>query len=486
MEDLGVTVHAQDLPFAADAATRRLLRQQMGIIHEYVSSRMGSLIRERTRTRLLSGLGVGLARSVWGLCYNPARKAYDLDAATADKVQLLFETYIACGGVASHAAKRLNLLLVQGHPRATPTPTGKLWNSQLVLSLIRCSLYRRAIQYESRLIPAPERVPAVVPPPLVARADALLVPRSDHCAEAYAKRSSGLREFTYTGLLRCGYCGRPMTCRPRVYGVSEAETGWVSYLCRATLHNQHCTNQYSVQQRRIHMLVGQGIRQALEQAAASPMPDVDIPGIDRPEVGVGPPVPTGIPPLGPVSSASAAVHGSQTAAARALQEALARLDQKRDRYLELFAAGVIQDRKELDRHLERVALEQGTLQIPWTPGRLYRGGTARTAPDDEVVRMRVEFLSVWPYDWNVPLDTQKHDLLVRMRASVSIRILPHATKEPGKTDRPRHNGGRLTLTLDLPVFGLTGRRALQLAETDEDLRRYWLWRGEGTRPNKSR
>jgi len=110
------------------------------------------------------------------------------------------------------------------------------------------------------------------------------------------------------------------------------------------------------------------------------MPDVDIPGIDRPEVGVGPPVPIGIPPLGPVSSASAAVHGSQTAAARALQEALARLDQKRDRYLELFAAGVIQDRKELDRHLERVALEQGTLQIPWTPGRLYRGGTARGAP----------------------------------------------------------------------------------------------------------
>ena len=70
----------------------------------------------------------------------------------------------------------------------------------------------------------------------------------------------------------------------------------------------------------------------------------------------------------------------------------------------------------------------------------------------------------------------------RLRAVIAVRILPHPTKVPGKTNRPRHNGGRLTLTLELPALGFTGLRALHLAETEEDLQDYWQWRGSFAHP----
>ena len=475
MEELGVAVHAQDLPFAADAATRRLLRQQMGIIHEYVSSRMGTLIRERTRTRLLGGLGVVISRPQWGLRYDAGRKAYDFDPDTADRVRLLFETYVACEGVAGHAAKRLNLLLAQGHPRATPTPTGKLWNGGLLLCQIRSTLYRRTLQYGDLLIPAPERVPAVVDPELVARADALLVPRTAFFTAVKAKKASGLKRFTYTGLLRCGYCGGPMRARPRTYGADEEGTGWVSYQCNATSYNRGCTVQYSVQQRRLHRLVDRGIRRALEEARRPPL---DVPPADA-ERGPG----DGCPELGRLVTITEGVAASplssplSLAAGHALQEALGGLDRKRDRYLELFASGLIQAPEELARHLARVAQERHALQDPRTPERAVSAGATRPASAEEVAGLEADFLRVWPTDWARVLDAGKQGLLERLRASISVRILPHPTKNPGKTDRPRHNGGRLTLTLELPALGFAGMQALQLAESDEDLKDYWRWRG---------
>ena len=524
MEDLGVTVHAQDLPFAADAATRRLLRQQMGIIHEYVSSRMGAMIRERTRTRLLSGLGVGHARPLWGLRYNPARKAFDFDPATADRVRLVFETYVACGGVASHAAKRLNLLLAQGHPRATPTPTGKLWTSGLLLCQVRVALYRRTIRYGDLRIHAPERVPAVVDPALLAQADALLAPRSEFFARAKARQDSGLKRFTYTGMLRCGYCGGPMRARPRTYGVPEEAMGWVSYQCNATSYNRGCTVQYLVQQRRLHRLVDRGLRRAFEEVGGAPRP-APISGAPTsgsaltsavdPVAGAPSSLNEGVsgfgsgaagrdkglktdsssgetaggetavrPPAFCQSSGQASFSASQLtlATAHALEEALRRLDQKRDRYLELFASGLIQTPEELARHLERVAQERHALQAPRTPERTVSAGATRLASGEEIARLEADFLSIWPRDWARILDPEKQELLERLRAVIAVRILPHPTKVPGKTNRPRHNGGRLTLTLELPALGFTGLRALHLAETEEDLQDYWQWRGSFAHP----
>jgi hypothetical protein len=511
MEDLGVMIHAQDLPFASDAATRRLLRQQMGIIHEYVSSRMGAMIRERTRTRLLSGLGVGPARPRWGLRYNRDRKAYDFDPDTADRVRLVFETYVACGGVAGHTARQLNLLLAQGDFRATPTPTGKLWESRLVLCQLRCSLYRRMIQYGDLLIPAPERVPAVVDPELVARADALLTPRQEFFAGVHAKRASGLKRFTYTGLLRCGYCGGPMRPRPSDYGVEEEDIRWVSYQCNATSYDRGCTVQYSVQQRRIHRLVDRGIRKAFREVhdpfysdpallhdilLAAPTDRISSKSTDsqkadraaadvaltdstisdaRSEInGADPEIIGAISPLSNSQISKAAAH--------ALQDTLYRLDQKRSRYLELFASGLIQTLEELARHLARVDQERHAIEAPRTPERSVSAKASRLASAEEIASLEADFHAVWPTDWARILDIPKQDLLERLRASISIRILSHATKIPGKTDRPRHNGGRLTLTLELPVLGFAGQQALHLAETDEDLRDYWQWRGPFLKP----
>ena len=508
MEDLGVAVHAQDLPFAADAATRRLLRQQMGIIHEYVSSRMGVMIRERTRTRLLSGLGVGYARPLWGLRYDPARKAFDFDPATADRVRLVFETYVACGGVASHAAKRLNLLLAQGHPRATPTPTGKLWTSGLLLCQVRLALYRSTIQYGDLRIHAPERVPAVVDAALLAQADALLAPRTEFFTSVKAKKDSGLKRFTYTGMLRCGYCGGPMRARPRTYGVPEVDMGWVSYQCNATSYNRGCTVQYLVQQRRLHRLVDRGLRRAFEEVGgesrAAPISSAPISAVD-PAAGTSPGLDEGASGFGRGDTAGGDTAGGDTAArppeycqssgqtsfsasqlalaaAHALEEALRRLDQKRDRYLELFASGLIVAPDELARHLARVAQERHALQVPRTPERAVSAGATRLASAEEVARLEADFLSAWPHDWARILDLEKQGLLERLRAVIAVRILPHPTKTPGKTKRPRHNGGRLTLTLELPALGFTGLRGLHLAETEEDLQDYWRWRGSFVHP----
>ena len=342
MEDLKVTVHAQDLPFASDAATRRLLRQQMGITHEYVSSRQGALVRERICTRLLSGVGVPYAQTLWGLRYNPERKAYDYDPETADKIRLVFETYVACDGSGTTAARQLNLMLAQGHPQATASPSGKIWYAALLLRQVGNLRYRRIISYGDLRIPALERIPAVVDPELVARADPLLLERTIH-AVGTARDQKGCKPFTYSGVLQCGYCGSPIRSLPNMLrlkpaltravpdrsaqttprstrepinclgertksvtneaGINEAgineiagsQSGavggvtLVSYQCKSPCFRQGCTVHYSMQQQRLHRLIDRGLRQAFQDIASPDIassgtasPDTDSPDIASP------------------------------------------------------------------------------------------------------------------------------------------------------------------------------------------------------------
>ncbi len=152
------------------------------------------------------------------------------------------------------------------------------------------------------------------------------------------------------------------------------------------------------------------------------------------------------------------------------------MDQKRERYLELFAHGLIQDKQELERCLARVQQEQLLLEVPRVLERDTSVAATRVSSAAEIAQWKASFEAVWPFSWEQLLDVPKHDLLTRLRALISVRVVPHSAKEPSKTGRHRLNGGRLTLTLELPALGLVGLRALHLAESEEQLEAYWQWR----------
>jgi DNA invertase Pin-like site-specific DNA recombinase len=174
MEGLGVEVCAADLPALADPASGRLLRQQIGALHQYMAARTAALTAAARRETVRLGRWVGTTRSRWGLRYDPVTRGYLSDPATADGIRLVFETYIACSGLAPATARRLNRMLDEDDPRATATSTGGRWAAWQVREAVRHPAYRRTVAYADLRLFSPHLIPEVVPPALVAEADRLI------------------------------------------------------------------------------------------------------------------------------------------------------------------------------------------------------------------------------------------------------------------------------------------------------------------------
>lgn len=124
METRRVEIHAADLPAAADPSARRLARQQLGAIHEFLTARLSAVVRAVLREKVWGGTWVGPATPRWGLRRDPAGRGFVVDPETADKARLVFETFLAASGLPTLTARRLNALLDGAHPQATPPPRG--------------------------------------------------------------------------------------------------------------------------------------------------------------------------------------------------------------------------------------------------------------------------------------------------------------------------------------------------------------------------
>ena len=479
MEDLGVCVRAEDLPFMTDAATRRLVRQWMGAYHEYSSARLSALIAAAMRHRIRGKLSLGQGTSRWGLRYNPDTRAYDFDPDTADKARLVFETFNGCQGNMGRAAQCLNALIAAGDPRATHTPTGRLWTSTLVGQQVRAAAYRRIVKFAELREPAPDRIPEVVPAAAVAEADAWLAARRPGNLQAQERRFSRAPRFTYAFLLRCGYCGselRPSSSRPK-----EGRTQWAAYRCSGADLAHACTMQFSVQQRRLHRLLGRALGAAFAAHAHDYLASQPRPAAAGPE-----------------------------AAVAALDQEAAQLKRRRERFLELFALEIITDPDELQAHLGRIDMRLAFLggQRPLAAERPAREGAEATpasgapprpapprpapprpgpprpgpVPRAAFAELRRRFAEVWPLDWDLLHDPDKHALLTEMQARVAVRVQALAPRTRGQGRRPQRVGGAVSVSLELPTFGLIGMRALFAAETDEEMADYRRWHNAATHP----
>jgi DNA invertase Pin-like site-specific DNA recombinase len=137
METLDVAVLIQDLPFAIDAATRRLLRQELGMINEYQAARIGALFSAALNARVAEGLWVGRTHSQWGLRYDAEGKGFLLDETTAPRIRRLYALFNAFGGSASRTVRTLNRELEANHPDALPPPRSRRWTVASLIKQIR-------------------------------------------------------------------------------------------------------------------------------------------------------------------------------------------------------------------------------------------------------------------------------------------------------------------------------------------------------------
>ena len=465
METLGVTVHVPDLPFAADAATRRLLRQEIGMINEYQAARVGALFSAALNQRVERGLWVGRTYSQWGLRYEAGVKGFTLDEATAPLIRRVYETFIALGGSASQAARMLNRELEAGEPGALRPPRSAHWDATKILLHVRDPLYRRRTSYNGAEYDAPHLIPEVVPAAVVAAADGLLASRAALYAECAARYDAPPEPYLYSRMLRCAGCGGGMRPYPR-QGVLGPSPGLrVSWICADTLAGGACAAHFYLPQPRLTGLLDRGLRQAFA-AARRRMEER---------------------PARPEEEAEARERR------RRLKKLLkGRIDdcaRKRTRYLETYAVGLLTDRAALEAGLAALSARQEAARGALLALRAARaaGPVEERWRESEVGRLWARFEATWPRDWWLARDPDKAAFLKDLGLTVSVQIHPmqkvsaqkdRAQKSAGPRIRgrgpfrPRQRCGLCEIEIVCPALGLDGKEPLKVWETELELRDY--------------
>lgn len=503
MDGYGCAVSIQDLPFIADEATRILLRQNLGSLNQYMATKTGQMLRANHGERVRAGLWVGRGQSMWGLKYNKETHHFDFDPATADKIRFVLETLAACGGVAGQAARRLNEAVGAGHPRATPTQTGKQWTAQSVLQTARTRLYGQEVHYfkgqpDEYLRHRPDLIPQVVDPALWARVQFLLEARAPKNKENAAKARASRLDYTYSPFLRCGVCGGGLgTGRPKDYGGRSVTPAgelprWIAWKCKeattvSTPVEQRCLGFGSVQQARIENLLGAGLRRALElygqeQFAAPSMP----------------------------ASRAAPSTGTGEEYKSSLEAAMARLDSRRRRFHLMFADGQIRDKAELDGYLQEVEAERERLELRMRQVAEMSPQEARAVlpalSEEQWRRLMAEVDALWsspvmtlpvatPVSETSPraeaLNLPKYELMKALGVHGHIHSLPREKRRRQRRWRDADGNlvvdeakagikskrlrGRIVIALELAALGLTGERSLTLTESEEAFEAYSRW-----------
>ena len=464
MEARGVAVHVQDLPFAVDAPTRRLLRQELGMISEYQAARVGALFSAALNQRVEQGRWVGRTYSQWGLRYDASLKGFVRDDATAPLICRVYEAFNALGGSASMTARALNREVEEGRAGALRPPRSGRWDVTKVLLHVRDPLYRRRAAYNGAEYDAPHLIPEVVPAAVLAATDALLAARRGIYEECAARYDAPPAPYLYARVLRCAECGGGMQATPR-QGVLGPTPGLrVPWVCSDALRGGACGARFRLPQPRLTALLDRGLRRAFAAARSA--------AAARP-----------VPP----EEAEAAREGRRRHKKR-LQGRVRACDRARDRSLESYSAGLLTDRALLQQRLAALSARRLVAQEALEQAQAARaaGPQEERWLESDLGRLGERFGAVWPHDWWQPYDADKAQFLRGLGLTVSVRLLPMRKKpapETGATGgAPRKRGagpfvphltcGLCELDLVCPALGIGDAEPLRVAETEQELEDY--------------
>lgn len=485
MEGLGVSVLVQDLPFAIDPPTRRLLRQEMGMINEYQAARMGALFSAALNQRVEQGRWVGRTYSQWGLRYDAGVKGFVRDEATAPWIRRVYETFNALGGSASKTARTLNRELEAGQAGALRPPRSERWDVTKILLHVRDPLYRRQTSYNGAEYAVPHLIPEVVPAEVVAETDRLLASRRGIYEECAARHDAPPEPYLYARMLRCAECGSAMTAYPR-QGILGPSPGLrVLWICGDALRGGSCGARFYLPQPRLTGLLDRGLRQAFAAARR------------RMEAR----------PLG--AEEEAAARESRRRQKKRHQEDIRECGRQSERCLESYAAGLSTDRAALERRLTALSARQSAAR-----GALESLRAAKAAgPVEErwleagAGRLGARFEAVWPRDWWLARDPDKAEFLKDLGLTVSVRVHPMQKNAAQKVSEqkvseqrdllgethapigaaaprvrgrgpfvPRQRCGLCEIDVICPALGLDGTKPLKVWETEQELEDYNLLR----------
>lgn len=186
----------KDPPIGRDSASDRLISGVLADFAAYEREITGERIYAHHLSRFMSGLYTG-APAPLGLAWDKQRGVFRATDRAADVVRV-FEVFVECAGSAARAAARLNEIGIA-------SPRSGLWSGSVLLGSLRQAAYRRRLQFDGRRADAPDLIPEIVPPALVAAADLFL-----DAGRRLSVRDSA-RRSPYSGLVCCSLCGERMT-----------------------------------------------------------------------------------------------------------------------------------------------------------------------------------------------------------------------------------------------------------------------------------
>jgi DNA invertase Pin-like site-specific DNA recombinase len=329
------------------AAGRLRYHNEMGY-RAYEREVTGERVYAHNQSRAMSGQWpAGLPPL--GYEYDPAAETISISDRAPDAIAV-FETWISSSGNASEAARRLNAL-------GLTTRLGNPFRDDAVLTLVKSPIYRRQVAYDGPVYDAQALIPELIPPQLLAQADALL----DYTAPLVKRQRAGL--YAYSGVLRCSECGS----RLRRHSGHDSD-GWI---CSARKDSGLCISR-RVSERYVDRLAAQAVGQ-LFRALQSDLVQ---------------------------SHPSHPSHTSHSADRRA------RLLIKRDRVLRLYIEGNIGDE---DRRRYLAEIDADLRAVDRAP--------AVAVLDAERIR---ELVAAVPADWPTAPHDERHALLVAIRAEITL------------------------------------------------------------------
>ena len=484
MEARGVAVHVQDLPFAVDAPTRRLLRQELGMINEYQAARVGALFSAALNQRVEQGQWVGRTYSQWGLRYEAGSKGFVRDEATAPLICQLYAAFNALGGSASQAARTLNRALAAGQPGALRPSSSARWDVTKILLHLRDPLYRRRTRYNGAEYDAPHLIPEVVPAEVVAETDRLLASRQGIYEECAARLAAPPEPYLYARRLRCAECDGGMQACPRQVILGPSPGLRVLWICGEALRGGACRARFHLPQPRLTALLERGLRQAFVAA--------------RQQMEARPACP----------EEEALAQEKRRRLRRLLQGRIHDCDRTRARRLESYAAGLVTDRAALESRLAALSERRSASREALLALRTAKAAGPREERwrESEAGRLEARFEAVWPRDGWLPRDPAKAQLLADLGLTASVRIHPMrkvtdlktAVQETAVQEAsllgvggellvraappprvrgcgpfvPRQRCGLCEIDLVCPVLGIGDTQRLKIWETEQELRDY--------------
>lgn len=376
----GIAMLTPEGPINLDTASERLIESIIGAVDQHEREVTGERIKAHNLARMLQGK-LPNGQVCMGYSYDKPSQVVSVNDR-ADDVRQIFAWYLETGGNATEVTRRANRAGMIG-------VRGKPFSVVSISQILKAPMYRRRLAYGDREIDAPDTIPEIVPPHVLAVADTMLAR-----VRTIGTRSRGI-QADYAGMMRCAECGG------RLYqsATTAAGTRYNRWFCPSRSFG--LCGFVRVSERIIHPLVGRAVARALEgySVASDYAPDVEA------------------------------------VAKKSREQQESRLRQQRARWAELYVDGVI-DRETMDKRVKDVDDELAAL------AKVPTGGAIPVLTPAEAAVAGQGIIARWP-------DMQPSDrrsLLLTLSSIITVestRTTPRAvTLETSISDPVREANAR--------------------------------------------